>query len=157
MAHGRSQSAILKELAPDEAAFRSLMSSWFEHSSLFEVLKQVARRDCTVLLTTDHGSMFCRRPSLVKGNRETSTNVRYKYGDNLAVDEKQVFLFKNPEHYMLPKQSPIENYAITTENYYLVYPTNFHEYERMYRHSFQHGGISLEELICPFVVLRPRG
>lgn len=157
MAHGRSQSSILKELAPDEAAFRSLMSSWFEHSSLFEVLKQVARRDCTVLLTTDHGSMFCRRPSLVKGNRETSTNVRYKYGDNLAVDDKQVFLFKNPEHYMLPKQSPIENYAVTTENYYLVYPTNFHEYERMYRNSFQHGGISLEELICPFVVLRPRG
>jgi len=157
MAHGRSQSVILKELAPDEAAFRSLMSSWFEHSTLFEVLKLVARRDATVLLTTDHGSMFCKRATLVKGNRETSTNVRYKYGDNLAVDDKQVFFMKKPEQYMLPSQSPIENYAVTTENYYLVYPTNFHEYERLYRNSFQHGGISLEELICPFVVLRPRG
>ncbi len=157
MAHGRSQSVILKELAPDEAAFRSLMRSWFEHSSLFEVLKQVARRDATVLMTTDHGSMFCRRATLIKGNRETSTNVRYKYGDNLAVDDKQVFLMKQPEAYQLPSQSPIENYALTTESYYLVYPTNFHEYERMYRNSFQHGGISLEELICPFAVLRPRG
>ncbi len=157
MAHGRSQSVILKELAPDEAAFRSLMSSWFEHSTLFEVLKILARRDVTVLLTTDHGSMFCRRATAVKGNRETSTNVRYKYGDNLAVDERQVFLMKNPEHYMLPRQTPIENYAITTESYYLVYPTNYHEYERLYRNSFQHGGISLEELICPFIVLRPRG
>ncbi len=157
MAHGRSQSIILKELAPDEAAFRSLMRSWFEHSSLFEVLKQLARRDATVIMTTDHGSMFCKRASLVKGNRETSTNVRYKYGDNLAVDDKQVFLLKQPAQFQLPAQSPIENYAVTTENYYLVYPTNFHEYERLYRNSFQHGGISLEEMICPFAVLRPRG
>lgn len=156
MAHGRSQSVILKELAPDEAAFRSLMRSWFEHSTLFEVLKLLARRDVTVYLTTDHGSMFCKRATLVKGNRDTSTNVRYKYGDNLAVDDRQVFLLKKPERYMLPSQSPIENYAVTTENFYLVYPTNFHEYERLYRNSFQHGGISLEDLICPFAVLRPR-
>jgi hypothetical protein len=156
MAHGRSQSQILKELAPDEAAFRSLMRSWFEHSSLYEVIKQAARREATVIVTTDHGSMFCRRSTLIKGNRETSTNVRYKYGDNLAVDDKQVFLLKNPEQYMLPQNSAIENFAVTTESYYLVYPTNFHEYERLYRDSFQHGGISLEELICPFAVLKPR-
>jgi hypothetical protein len=82
--------------------------------------------------------------------------VRYKYGDNLAVDDRQVFLMKRPESFRLPVQSPIENYAVTTENYYLVYPTNFHDYERLYRNSFQHGGISLEEIICPFVVLSPR-
>lgn len=156
VAHGRSQSQILKELAPDEAAFRSLMRSWFEHSSLFEVLKQVARRKATVVITTDHGSMFCRKATLIKGNRDTSTNVRYKFGDNLAVDDKQVFLMKDPEQFMLPRNSPIENYAITTESYYLIYPTNYHEYERLYRESFQHGGISLEELICPFIVLKPR-
>jgi len=156
MAHGRSQSQILKELAPDEAAFRSLMRSWFEHSSLFDVLKQAARSGSTVILTTDHGSMFCRRASLIKGNRDTSTNVRYKFGDNLAVENKQVLLFKDPEQFQLPRNSTIENYAITTENYYLIYPTNYHEYERLYRESFQHGGISFEELICPFCVLRPR-
>ncbi len=156
MAHGRSQSTILKELAPDVPAFRSLMRSWFEHSNLFDVLKTLARRDCTVIITTDHGSVFCDRATTVKANRETSTNVRYKYGDNLGVDEKHVFLMKDPEDYMLPRQSAIENYAITTGNDYLVYPTNFHEYERLYRNSFQHGGISMEEMIVPFVVMKPR-
>jgi len=156
MAHGRAQSAILKELAPDVAAFRSLMRSWFEHSTLFEVLKMLARKDVTVISTTDHGSTLCNKATTIKGNRDTSSNVRYKYGDNLGVDDKAVFLMKEPEEYMLPRQSAIENYAITTENHYLVYPTNFHEYERLYRGSFQHGGISLEEMVVPFAVLRPR-
>jgi len=156
MAHGRAQSSILKELAPDVAAFRTLMRSWFEHSTLFEVLKHLSRKDVTVFITTDHGSTLCRKATTIKGNRDTSSNVRYKYGDNLGVDEKAVFLMKEPEEYMLPRQSAIENYAITTENHYLVYPTNYHEYERLYRDSFQHGGISLEEMIVPFAVLRPR-
>lgn len=156
MAHGRSQNRILKELAPDEAAFRSLMKSWFEHSNLFDVMKNLARRDCTVILTTDHGSMFCRRSMQIRGNKDTSSNVRYKFGDNLGVDDDSVMLMKNPEDYRLPKQSTIENYAVTSENHYLVYPTNFHEYERLYRDSFQHGGISLEEMICPFIVMKPR-
>ncbi len=92
----------------------------------------------------------------MRGNRDASNNVRYKFGDNLSVDDKKVMLIKDPAAYRLPANSSIETYAITTENYYLVYPTNFHEYERLYRDSFQHGGISLEELICPFAVLKPR-
>jgi hypothetical protein len=82
--------------------------------------------------------------------------VRYKYGDNLSVNDREVFLIKDPEKYMLPRQSPIENYAITTSNHYLVYPTNYHEYERLYRDSFQHGGISMQEMIVPFVVMKPK-
>lgn len=156
MAHGRSQSSILKELAPDEAAFRALMRTWFEHSSLFELLKAAARRGIETVVTTDHGSLFCRRATKIRGNREASTNVRYKFGDNLTVDEKRVLLIKDPADYRLPPNSTIETYAITTENYYLVYPTNYHEYERLYRDSFQHGGISLEEMICPFAVMTPR-
>ena len=156
MSHGRSQSSILKELAPDEAAFRALMRTWFEHSSLFELLREAARRGTTTVVTTDHGSLFCRRATKIRGNRDASNNVRYKFGDNLTVDDRRVLLVKNPAEYMLPPNSAIETYAITTENYYLVYPTNYHEYERLYRDSFQHGGISLEEMICPFAVLRPR-
>jgi len=156
MAHGRSQNRILKELAPDEAAFRTLMRSWFEHSNLYDVLKSLARRDCTVIVTTDHGSKLCQRAVQIRGNKDTSSNVRYKFGDNLGVDEEKVFLMKQPEKFRLPPQSTIENYAITSDNYYLVYPTNYHEYERLYRNSFQHGGISLEEMLCPFVVMRPR-
>ncbi|PID80889.1 response regulator [bacterium DOLJORAL78_65_58] len=156
MAHGRSQNRILKELAPDEAAFRGLMRTWFEHSNLFEVLRNLSRRDCTVILTTDHGSMMCRRSMKIRGNRDTSSNVRYKFGDNLGVDDDRVMVMKDPRKFRLPAQTTIENYAITSENFYLIYPTNFHEYERLYRDSFQHGGISLEEMICPFLVLRPR-
>ena len=156
MAHGRSQSTILKELAPDVAAFRSLMRSWFEHSTLLEVLRTLSRRDVTVVLTTDHGSTHCHRATTVRGNRDTSTNVRYKYGDNLGVVDKEVYLLADPEAHGLPRQSPIENYAVAVEDYYMVYPTNFHEYERLYRGSFQHGGVSLEEMIVPFCVLRPR-
>jgi CheY-like chemotaxis protein len=156
MAHGRSQSMILKELAPDEAAFRTLMRTWFEHSTLFEVLREASRRGVTTIVTTDHGSLFCKRATKIRGNRDASTNVRYKFGDNLTVDQKRVMLIKDPADYKLPPNSAIETYAITTENFYLVYPTNFHEYERLYRDSFQHGGISLEELICPVAVLRPR-
>jgi len=156
MAHGRSQNRILKELAPDEAAFRSLMRSWFEHSNLFDVMKNLARRDCTVILTTDHGSKLCRKAVQIRGNKDTSSNVRYKFGDNLGVEDEKIFLMKDPGQYQLPPQSTIENYAITSDNTYLVYPTNFHEYERLYRDSFQHGGISLEEIICPFVVMQPR-
>ncbi len=156
MSHGRSQSAILKELAPDEAAFRALMRTWFEHSSLLDLLREASRRGTTAIVTTDHGSQFCRRATKIRGNRDTSNNVRYKFGDNLSVDDKRVLLIKKPADYRLPPNSPIETYAITTENYYLVYPTNFHEYERLYRDSFQHGGISLAEMICPLAVLRPR-
>jgi len=156
MAHGRSQSTILKELAPDVAAFRSLMRSWFEHSTLLEVLRELSRRETTVVLTTDHGSTHCHRATTVRGNRDTSTNVRYKYGDNLGVDPKEVFLLDEPRQYGLPRQSAIENYAVAFEDYYMVYPTNYHEYERLYRDSFQHGGVSLEEMIVPLCVLRPR-
>ncbi len=156
MAHGRSQNSILKELAPDEAAFRTVMRTWFEHSSLFELIRDAGRAGTTVVVTTDHGSVFCSRATKIRGNRAASTNVRYKFGDNLTVDEKRVMLIKDPVRFRLPPNSPIETYAITTENYYLVYPTNYHEYERLYRDSFQHGGISLEEMICPFAVLEPR-
>lgn len=156
MSHGRSQSTILKELAPDEAAFRAVMRTWFEHSSLLELLREAARRGTTTVVTTDHGAQFCRRATKIRGNRDASNNVRYKFGDNLTVDEKRVLLIKKPTDYRLPANSTIETYAITTENYYLVYPTNFHEYERLYRDSFQHGGISLVEMICPLAILRPK-
>jgi CheY-like chemotaxis protein len=156
MSHGRSSSSILKELAPDVAAFRSLMRSWFEHSTLFEALKMISRRDATVIISTDHGSANCKKAVQVRASREASTNVRYKYGDNLGVDEKEVLLIKNPEEYCLPKQSPIENYVITTGSQYLVYPTKFHDYEKKFLGSYQHGGISMEELINPFAVLKPR-
>ncbi len=156
LAHGRSQSDILQEIAPDEAAFRSLMGSWFRHSALFDILKNLAKQGAAVVVTSDHGSVLCRRSSLVHGNRETSTGIRYKYGDNVSCDIKQAIRVDNPKSYLLPANSRTKNYVFAKENFYFVYPTNFHEYEQRYLGSFQHGGASLEEMIVPCAVLDPR-
>jgi DNA-binding response OmpR family regulator len=156
LAHGRSESEILLELAPDEVALRSVMASWFAHSALFEVLKSAASAGTTVVVTTDHGATLGLRASMVKANRDTSTNLRYKYGKNLVVDKRQAFHIKNPLDAMLPNEGLNKNYIVAKEDYYFVYPTNYHEYERQFRGSFQHGGITLEEMILPCAVLSPR-
>lgn len=158
LAHGRSHIDLLQELAPDEVAFRSVMRSWFEHSSLLELLRDVATwEDTVVVVTTDHGSIQVRKSAMVKANRDASTNVRYKYGDNLNCDSRDALDVRKPEKYGLPVESTIQNYLFAKEYAYFVYPTNFHDYERQYRDSFQHGGISLEEMIVPVVTLTPRG
>jgi len=156
LVHGRSESQILKELAPDENAFRSVMKSWFEHSSLLQILKYLSTIDCTVVITTDHGSVIAGRSTLVKGRREASTNLRYKYGDNLNCDPKDVVFVKNPEKYRLPRFGMSTTYLFAREDYYFVYPTQFHHYESKYADTFQHGGISMDEVILPIATLKPK-
>jgi CheY-like chemotaxis protein len=156
LAHGRSDSDILQELAPDEAAFRAVMKAWFVHSPLYEIFQALANQDCAVVVTTDHGSVLGRRAALVYGNRDTSTNLRYKFGVNLNTDAKQAVIVRKPMDFMLPDDGLNKNYVLAREDYYFVYPTRFHEYERQYRGSFQHGGISLEEMVLPLVTLTPR-
>ena len=156
LAHGRSESRILQEMAPDEAAFRSVARSWFQHSTLLDLLKMMANRGMEVFLTTDHGAVLGKRPTLATGNRDTSTNVRYKYGENLGFDEKGAFKMSEPEEYMLPKARSTMNFIIAKENFYFVYPTKYRQYERQFFGSFQHGGVSLEEMILPIVHLTPR-
>lgn len=156
LTHGRSESELLKELAPDESAFRSVMRSWFEHSTLFEILRFLSKRDFVVVLTTDHGSILGTRGTRAYGKRDTSTNLRYKYGDNLNCDPKEAILIRDPTEYKLPKLNISTNYIVAKEDYYFVYPTHYHEYLSRYRNSFQHGGISLEEMILPVITLKPR-
>jgi hypothetical protein len=156
LAHGRSESEILQELAPDEAAFRAVMKAWFTHSPLYDIFRALASQDCVTVLTTDHGAVLGRRAALVYGNRDTSTNLRYKYGLNLNCDSKQAVIVRKPRDYMLPDDGINKNYVLAREDYYFVYPTRFHEFERQYRGTFQHGGISLEEMILPLVTLTPR-
>lgn len=156
LAHGRSESEILQEISPDEAAFRSLAQSWFSHSSLFEVLKRIALTDAVVVITSDHGSVLCTKAAKVYGNRETSTSLRYKYGRNLRCDPKYAMVLSRPEDYMLPRLGAGASFIIAKEDYYFVYPTHFHEYQRQYRDSFQHGGVSMEEMILPVATLKPR-
>jgi CheY-like chemotaxis protein len=156
LAHGRSESELLKEITPDEAAFRSLMKSWFTHSSLFEILRYLSTQDCQVIITTDHGSVLGTRGTIAYGKRDTSPNLRYKYGDNLKCDPKEALFIKNPREYRLPIYSMGTTYIIAKEDFYFVYPTKLSQYRREYRNTFQHGGISLEEMILPIAVLSPK-
>jgi CheY-like chemotaxis protein len=156
LAHGRSQSEILKEMTPDESAYRSLTRPWFLHSSLFRVLQYLSTQNCTVVLTSDHGSIWGTRGTMARGKKDTSTNLRYKYGDNLHCDPKEALLIKDPLQYRLPRYGMGTTYIMAKEDFYFVYPTKYSEYEREYRNSFQHGGISLEEMILPVVTMTPK-
>jgi len=156
LVHGRSHSALIKEIAPDEKAFRSLVQSWFVHSTLFETLKKVARTNAVAVLTTDHGAVRGSRAAVVHGDRETSANLRYKLGKNLRCDAKEALLVRDPLSYGLPRSGLGANFLFAKEDFYFVYPTNFNEYQRQYRDSFQHGGISLEEMILPVAIMEPR-
>ncbi len=157
IAHGRSDSDILKEIAPDEPAYRSLTNSWFTHSSLLSTLKTIAKmKNVKVVITTDHGSVRSMRGAKVLGDREASTSLRFKYGRNLKVDEKHAIYIKNPADYLLPKRGVTINYIIAKEDYYFVYPTDYHKFLSHYKDTFQHGGISMEEMILPIITMESK-
>lgn len=154
IAHSRSDYAILKEIAPDESAYRSLTKSWFLHSSLYGMLKALSEmKNVQVVITTDHGSVRCMRGVKALGDRDTSTCLRYKMGRNVKAEERHSMAVPKLEDVRLPKDSVTTNMIIAKEDYYFVYPTDFHHYLNKYRDSFQHGGISLEEMILPVVNL----
>jgi len=152
IAHGRSDSELLKEIAPDEPAYRSLTNSWFTHSSLLATFRQIAKiKNAKVIITTDHGSIRTLRGAKVLGDKEASTNLRFKFGRNLKVDDKHAIFITNPLEYKLPKRGITINYIIAKEDYYFVYPTDYHKYLSYYKDTFQHGGISMEEMILPVI------
>jgi len=157
IAHGRSDSDILKEIAPDESAYRSLTNSWFTHSSLLSTFKSISSlKKSRIIITTDHGSVRALRGAKVLGDREASSNLRFKYGRNLKVDNKHAVYIKNPADYKLPKRGVTINYIIAKEDYYFVYPTEYHKYLTHYKDTFQHGGISLDEILLPVITMEPK-
>ena len=153
LTHSRADSQIIKELSHNVSAWRAVFKTWFSHSNLFALLKELSDSDHTVIITSDHGAILCRHATKVIGDRATSTNLRYKFGSNLQCDEKAVLRIRHPEEYHLPADSFNKNYLIATSDYYFVYPTNFHQYQKFYWDSFQHGGISMEEMILPLITL----
>lgn len=156
LAHSRVASNLLKEISPDEAGYRAVMKTWFSQSPILDMFRKLKnRRDVVIIVTTDHGSTIAQRGVKAYGKKDTSPSLRYKFGDNINVDEKGGILIKDPRKWRLPSFSVTTNYLIAKEDYYLVYPTHFNEYEQKYKDSFVHGGISIEEMIVPIAVLNP--
>ncbi len=157
IAHSRADSPVMKEIAPNEKAYRQLTGTWFEHSPLFDLFKYLSRLPVKIVITSDHGSIRVLRGTKVIGDRETSVNLRYKFGRNLKVDKKHAIIVKDPEEFRLPKLGVNLDFIIAKEDYYFVYPTQYHHYLGYYKDSFQHGGISLEEVILPVITMQGKG
>ena len=156
LSHSRTELDVIKELAPDEKAYRSVTRSWFLNSPLWGALQKLAEKDINLIITTDHGTIRVKQPSKVIGDRETTTNLRYKVGRNLQYDRKDVLDVRDPHDVGLPKPNVSSSFIFAKEDLYFLYPNNYNYYNNYYYDTFQHGGISMEEMICPIIKLRPR-
>jgi CheY-like chemotaxis protein len=156
LSHARTDIEILRELAEDESAYRSITRSWFEHSPLFDMLKYLAEKGAQVIITTDHGSIRVKNPIQIVGDRATSTNLRYKTGKNLAYKVKDVFEIRNPREVNLPLQHITSSFIFARQADFIAYKNNYNHYVSHYKNTFQHGGISMEEMLIPLVFLKAR-
>lgn len=156
LSHARTDMEVIRELADDEAAYRSLTQSWFEHSPLREIMKEIAINGGKVFLCTDHGTIRVKEPSRVVGDRETTTNLRYKQGRNMRYENRDVLDIGDPAEIFLPKVNVSTRYIFAKGSKFFAYPNNYNYYVNFYRNTFQHGGISLEEMLIPLVSLQPK-
>jgi D-mannonate dehydratase len=156
ISHARTEMSVIRELADDEAAYRSLTASWFKHSPLFEALQKIAEKKVKLIITTDHGSVRVHNPVKIIGDKNTNSNLRYKTAKNLAFDKEEAFEIKNPHEVGLPILHMSSTYAFCKNNDFFAYPNNYNYYANYYRNTFQHGGISMEEMIVPFIVMQSK-
>lgn len=156
LSHARTEMNMIKELAPDEAAYRSLTLSWFKHSPFFELIKNLAEKKIKMVFTTDHGTIRVNNAIKLVGDKNISSNLRYKQGKNMNYNKKEVFEVKNPEEILLPKINVSTTYVFAQNNDFIAYPNKFNYYVGYYKNTFQHGGVSLEEMLIPFVTLSPK-
>ncbi|WP_372472759.1 PglZ domain-containing protein [Capnocytophaga sp. ARDL2] len=156
ISHAKTEMDVIKELANDDKAYRSLTKSWFINSPLFDIIKQAHYYDFKLILTTDHGTINCKNPSQVIGDKQTSHNLRYKTGRSLTYEEKDVYVVKDPKKIQLPAINISSSFIFAKNDFFLAYANNFNHYVGLFRNTYQHGGISLEEMIVPIVTLSPR-
>ena len=156
LSHARTESKMVRELANSESAYRSITLSWFRHSVIADLFRQLSQSDYRVMITTDHGSIRTTNPVKIVGDRNTNTNLRYKLGKNLSYDSKELFVIKDPHKAHLPAPNLSTSYVIATGDDFFAYPNNYNYYVSYYRNTFQHGGISMEEMIIPIINLKGR-
>jgi hypothetical protein len=156
LSHARTEMEVLKELARDEKAYRSLTVSWFKNSPLWTALQKIADKDIRLIVTTDHGTIRVNQPSRVVGDRETTTNLRYKVGRNLKYEKKDVLESFDPHDFGLPKPNVSSRFIFAKADKFFLYPNNYNYYNNFFTDTFQHGGISLEEIICPVITMTSR-
>jgi len=153
LSHARTDMEVIRELADNEPAYRSITKSWFEHSPLHDIIKQLAEKKIKLVITTDHGTVHVKEPTKVLGDKNVNNNLRYKQGKALDYNPKEVFEVKNPSDAFLPKVNVSQRFIFAKESRFFAYPNNFNYYVNYYKNTFQHGGISLEEMIIPYVTL----
>ena len=156
LSHARTESKMVRELANTESAYRSITLSWFQHSVMSELLRKLSETDCKVIITTDHGSIRASKAVKIVGDRNTNTNLRYKLGKNLNFSSKDVFVIKDPRKAQLPAPNLSTAYVFATGNSFFAYPNNYNYYVSYYKNTFQHGGISMEEMLIPLITLKPK-
>ncbi len=156
LSHASTEIELLREMANDDDSYRSLVGSWFDHSPLLELIKSLSGQKAIVIITSDHGSIRITNPVRIKGDRETSVNLRYKVGRNLEYNSKEVFSVRNPGDIFLPKVNITSSFVFCRQNDFFVYPNNFNQYVAYYKNTIQHGGISMEEMMVPYAVLQPK-
>ena len=156
LSHARTESRMVRELASNEAAYRSITLSWFRHSAVADLFRALAQSDYRIILTTDHGSIRCQNPVRVKGDKNTNTNLRYKLGKNLDYNPREVFDITDPHRAQLPSPNLSTRYIFATGDSFFAYPNNYNYYVSYYRDTFQHGGISMEEMLIPLIELTPK-
>ena len=154
LGHSRSESKILQEMVPDESAYRKAICAWLGNAWLMDVLNQISSWGYTVFITSDHGSIQVNKPVQIKGDKETSTGIRYKYGRNLNLPEKAGIRISDPGSYLLPDHGMNTDYIIAKGKHFFVYPNDYHRFAKRYKHSFQHGGLSLEEMLIPITTMK---
>ena len=156
LSHARTDMKVIKELADDDSAYRSLTASWFSHSPLRDIMSQISKQDANLIITTDHGTINVNKPSKVIGDKNVNVNLRYKQGKNLRYIKNDVFEMTNPIEYLLPIQNVSSKYIFAKEDYYFVYQNNYNQFVKYYKDTYQHGGISMEEMLIPIITLKSK-